>query len=373
MTYRCKRVKSLVGEISYERAYYHCSACGWSLFTTDAELGLTDVVSPGAKEVIALHGNLQPFEEAATKSLPRSTGMRVSASTVQRISEAVGDDIHACRNRGETFGPDQHWNWHEDAEGNQCAYVSLDATGVPQQGPHAERAEGRMAWVGTVFNPAPRDQSGRRKLWQNRYVAGLGSLQEIADQLRQELEHVGGARADRVIGLTDGGNGLADCLLDRVFSGLGPEISLILDFWHAAQHVHEFVGLLYPHDETRREMQAEMWCHLLKHEGGERLLATLQSFDLTDHSAEARESHRLLLGYVRQNLHRMDYPEYIAKGWQIGSGTVESACKNVVGGRLKGAGMRWRPVGTTALCQLRALFKSEPSLWDDYWSRATAV
>ena len=37
----------------------------------------------------------------------------------------------------------------------------------------------------------------------------------------------------------------------------------------------------------------------------------------------------------------MEYPEYLAKGWCIGSGAVESACKTVVGQRLKLAGMRW--------------------------------
>jgi hypothetical protein len=65
----------------------------------------------------------------------------------------------------------------------------------------------------------------------------------------------------------------------------------------------------------------------------------------------------------------MDYPTYVANGWQIGSGEIESACKGVVNRRLKGPGMRWHLPGTTALCQLRALYKSEPILWQHYWIR----
>src|SRR3712207_7999778 len=56
----------------------------------------------------------------------------------------------------------------------------------------------------------------------------------------------------------------------------------------------------------------------------------------------------------RSNAHRMEYPEYLARGWCIGSGAVESACKTVVGQRLKLAGMRWGEDGADALCHLRS-------------------
>ena len=57
------------------------------------------------------------------------------------------------------------------------------------------------------------------------------------------------------------------------------------------------------------------------------------------------------------------------KGWLIGSGAVESACKTVVAQRLKLAGMRWREPGTDAVCHLRALYKSERSQWELFWRR----
>ena len=67
------------------------------------------------------------------------------------------------------------------------------------------------------------------------------------------------------------------------------------------------------------------------------------------------------------NLHRTDCPTYLANGWEVGSGAIESACKNVVGERLNGSGMRWHEPGTIQLCHLRALHKSHPSAWRDYW------
>lgn len=52
---------------------------------------------------------------------------------------------------------------------------------------------------------------------------------------------------------------------------------------------------------------------------------------------------------------------------------IESACKTVVGQRRKGRGMRWRERGSTALCQLRAVYRSEPAVWRHYWSPAAVT
>jgi hypothetical protein len=66
----------------------------------------------------------------------------------------------------------------------------------------------------------------------------------------------------------------------------------------------------------------------------------------------------------------MDDPRDVANGWQIGSGPVESACKTVVGNRLKGGGMRRGEAGTDALCHLRAEYLSEPARWQTLCSAA---
>lgn len=173
-------------------------------------------------------------------------------------------------------------------------------------------------------------------------------------------------QADRVIALTDGGVGLENCLLD-VLGGVAQEIVFILDFWHASEHLREFANVLIL-EERRRHQQVQAWCHQLKQEGGQSLLSQIEQLDLSQATALVRESHRQLLGDMRNNVHRMEYPQYVKNGWQIGSGKVESACKSVVCQRLKGPGMRWRSYGTTALCQLRALCKSQPNLWKHYWT-----
>ena len=390
---------TLMGGVRYARAYYHCDHCHQGQFFTDGELGIERKQTPGCREIVSLTGDLEPFAEAAERLLVKLTGLNVSASTVRRVTEFVGNDVAARRAEGETLGPATPWDWERDADGKRVAYVGLDATSVPQQGPGGKKAEGRMPWVGSVFNPQPMHLRGslppdkaneslmagskgntspaalgcvehrkRPRVWPTRYVSGVMTLEEIGRQLRGECQAVGIADADVVIGLTDGGNGLETCLLETVFSGLARETVLILDFFHATEHLHEFAKDWQPNDAARHE-QVDAWCHLLKHEGGHALLMQLEALDLTGRNAVVLEAHRLLTGYVRSNLHRMDYPTYISRGWQIGSGEIESACKGVVNHRLKGPGMRWALPATTELCQLRALYKSEPILWDAYWCR----
>lgn len=70
--------------------------------------------------------------------------------------------------------------------------------------------------------------------------------------------------------------------------------------------------------------------------------------------------------------HRMDYPSYVARGWQTGSGPVESACKTVVGNRLNGGGMRRGQPGKDTVAQLRAVYLSEPSCWNTLWYATAA-
>ena len=370
VSYRPTTLTCLFGKVPYERAYYHCKACGHGHFPTDHLFDVANRKTRAAEEVIALGTVTDAFEEAAEKLVAKMSGLRVSKSMVHRTSEEVGDKLAKRKAVGETIEPKKPWNWHRDANGNRVAYISLDATGVLQQGPDHKKAEGRMAWVGCVFNPQPTHETPRHRMKNARYVSGLMSLPEIGFQIRQECRAVEINNADLVIALTDGGAGLEGCLLDAV-AGQMKQIEYILDFYHASDHVLEFAKVLFAGDEPARKTRVDAWCHKLKHAGGRELLGELESLELAEARPEVIESHRLLTNYLRNNLHRTDYPRYVKNGWQIGSGVIESACKSVVGGRLKGPGMRWRPHGTTAMCQLRALYKSTDRLWDQYWRTTT--
>ena len=51
----------------------------------------------------------------------------------------------------------------------------------------------------------------------------------------------------------------------------------------------------------------------------------------------------------------MDYQTYLAKGWPIGTGVVEGACRHLVKDRFEQAGMRWSMPGAQSMLELRAV------------------
>jgi hypothetical protein len=353
-----------VGPIGVSAAYYHCRHCKHGHKPWERILRLSSTaLTPAAEELVALAGALGSFADGAERVLQKMAGLRLSESTVERTTEAAGQRIRQRLDQGRPLGPTGDWTWQTDASGRRCAYVSLDATGVRQQGPRGRHADGRMAYVGMVYNPRSEHDSKRPPPRQVRYLSGFFELDALGRQLHREALEVGWANADQHIALSDGGSGL-----EQFFKRFFPKTVCILDFYHAHEHLVELGQALYGEDGPARQTWLDDVCHRLKHEGGPAVRRCLEDMDLKDASAAVREVHRQQVQYFRNHEHRMDYPTYVRNGWQIGSGPVESACKTVVGNRLKGGGMRWGEPGADAVCHLRALYLSEPACWESFWN-----
>lgn len=371
--YRRRTLTSLLGPIRIERAYYHCKACHQGHCPSEAIWGLSAAEStPGAREVISMAGVLASFANAAGDVLRRLSGLRVSEATVARLTEAVGQDVGDRLNAGQRFGSSTPWAWHKDAEGRTCAYLAIDATGVPQQGPNAAAADGKMATVAMVYNPIPEVRArwarptAVRPPWQVRYLASLHGQAGLGEPLRRQAAQVGIGRAERWIALSDGGAGLEDWLRRH----FGRVEAVILDFYHASEHLAELAKAWHGADSEAAATQHQDWAHRLKHEGGQTVLEELRRLTVPPRT---REVWHATVRYFENQVHRMDYPSYRAKGWQIGSGPVEAACKTVIGQRLKGVGMRWGVTGSDGVAHLRALFLSERGQWTAYWTHRQRI
>ncbi|MCA1686393.1 MAG: ISKra4 family transposase, partial [Planctomycetia bacterium] len=293
--------------------------------------------------------------------LPRASGLRLAESTVERATEAAGVRLGEALAAGQTFGAAADRGWPLDAAGRPVASVSVDATGVPIQGPGGGEAEGRMAWVGKVFAPRPEAKhvtddtaTGARRpaaTGHARYPAGLMGLDDLGDPPRRQAAQVGMDRAEQWVALSDCGSGVDDVL--RVNS---PRAVRIADSYHVAEHLGDPARAWHPGAPDAARGLSDGWCHTLKHEGGR---ATLEALDRGGRSGPALEVHRQVTQYLGDHADRMDDPAYVKAGWQIGSGHIEAACKTAVNERLKRSGMRWGEGGADAVCHLRALFKGD--------------
>jgi hypothetical protein len=220
------------------------------------------------------------------------------------------------------------------------------------QGPGAGKAEHRMLYTALLYTPEKEH---------TRYLVDF-ELDALAAQVRSQARAVGVARVSDLIAVTDGGNGLEEALQRH----LAEDLTTILDWYHAAEHLGDFAKVWHARDEEARvqwQLQAK---GILYEQGGEALLAYLHALELPPRtSAEVHEELRKLIGYFENNRHRTDYPTYRENGWDIGSGPTEAGGK-IIGERLKGSGMRWVEDGAATVAALRALYVSGGKLWDGF-------
>ena len=83
------------------------------------------------------------------------------------------------------------------------------------------------------------------------------------------------------------------------------------------------------------------------------------------HRCSKRKALSDLIRYISTNEEHMRYDVFRAKGYDIGSGSVEGACKSVVGKRLKQAGMIWTRAGSLAVLALRISWLNDR--WEQLW------
>ena len=133
---------------------------------------------------------------------------------------------------------------------------------------------------------------------------------------------------------------------------LFPNAVQILDLYHAYEHLSAVrhccwrdddpVGLAWYRAQKRRLKAGN-------------LNAFFSHFtEVPTRTAEQRECRDTALSYFQNNRARIRYGEFRRKGYFIGSGVVESACKRIVTQRLKLCGARWSNSGAHLLAQLRA-------------------
>jgi hypothetical protein len=188
------------------------------------------------------------------------------------------------------------------------------------------------------------------------YVTALTEAEPFGWHLWQEAARRGVQDAGEVVVVGDGAHWIWN-LADLHFPGA----TQIVDWYHASQYVWGAATAIWGETHPRREAWAHQQLDRLWEGQVAEVLAALAQY------AGAGEGVDAALSYYTTHRARMDYAAYRARGLQIGSGSVESGCKQLVQARLKGAGMIWEAPGAEAVATVRAWLKSER------WAEAMAL
>jgi hypothetical protein len=145
-----------------------------------------------------------------------------------------------------------------------------------------------------------------------------------------------------------------------------PAAFFVLDIFHVLEHLGK-AALLF-HDEgspQARQFVTERLRMLLQGKAG-RMIGGLKQM-LTKHelSNAARHSLNQVIGYLERNRKHMRYEICLAKGYPIGSGVIEGACRNLINDRLELTGMSWTIQGAESVIRLRAVHINKD--WEAFW------
>ena len=195
------------------------------------------------------------------------------------------------------------------------------------------------------------------------YVAYLGGPGPLGKLLSAEAERRAYDHAQERVTLGDGARWIWGISGEHF-----PTAKEIVDWYHAVNHLWTVAHLSFQ-DKTQRERwvnqrKTELWV------GQAQQIATTIETLAQQHPAQQAELNAEA-GYFRNNHRRMQYQQFREEGYPIGSGTVESGCKQLITMRMKGPGMRWSRCGAQNMLALRAAYLSDN--WNDAWKLSCAA
>ena len=344
--HRKKDIHTLFGWIKISRAYYHCSDCGKSIFPYDVASGLgSEQLSPGLAKACSLLAVDNSFEQTSRK-VDKLFGQNVSDTTIERVVQQVGSK--ALQHQDKTFEDFlSSKRFPESESALQRLYVALDGTTVHEKDSWHECKVGVIYW------------ENERKDRKKSFVGRFDNSETFGWHVWLEACKCGLREAKEMVYLGDG----APWIRTEHHRHFG-RATFIIDWFHASEHVWDCGKIIFGEGTEATEKWVRQHLDLLWDGWTKKLLDNLKEHR-KKYRGSKREAMNRLIRYISTNEEQMRYDVFRAKGYDIGSGAVEGACKNVIGKRLKQSGMIWSRPGSSATLALRITWLNDK--WEQLW------
>lgn len=364
--------ESRFGPITVHRSRAWCRRCHAWRYPADSALGLADTsgYSPGVQEIAALGVSKLPVAEASAV-IERLAGVKLPRATLDREARRQGRRAEAERTQLDTQMRTAQGRAQQVRELQLelplepfTLVMEVDAWNIRERDEHwgksAElRAAGtepdRWHWAygATCFRLSQRAQTaaGRPVILSRGYVMTRGGIDALREQLFAEASRHGLGQAADVLVVADGAAWIWNLVDDRF-----PQARQRLDLFHAKQHLWAVAEAL--HGAGTPAAQAWLKPLLAQLEDGQalRLLDDLRSA-LAGLEAAPRADLEREIGYFENHRARLDYRDGKARGEPLGSGAMESTCRQYQC-RFKRPGQFWTQVGDEALMCLETFWRN---------------
>ncbi len=379
--YRPKQVLTLLGKITFKRAYYQCvveeectqDGCTHGEAPADRLWGVQGRrTTAGVQQAVSYLCASSTLEEAATtlsRLLPVQMSARQALNLLQPLGEALqqqeDEQVRALWDQAGQARTTRQLAEADQQERIERLYIELDGVlarlrrgSVPMEEQERKRQGDvyREVKVGAVFEAtrgpersglAPGvfvDQAGPKH-----YVARRAKAEDFGKLLYSLAVTHGLQRAHQLVVLGDGA-----AWIWRLVAEHFPGAVQIVDLWHAREHVWKVVRAVFGPNTPQASAWAEHACSLLVEGKIEALVKEIVVFPpIPPEPGASRSVPDIERDYFISNAGRMRYPAFRAQGMHVGSGIAEAGCKTVVSTRAKRTGMRWTPEGLDAVLAVR--------------------
>ena len=350
-----RTIHTLFGEIEVKRNWYKVPEASSGRFPLDETLRLVDGYTPALAGLICRSGAREAFVNAREDFFAH-TGLDVDARQFQRLAMRVGsmaEDFLRSEPKPATTAPPR-------------VYVEIDGTGAPLRheelagrrgkGPDG-KAQTHEIKVAALFTEHPRSpQAPWRDIDSTSYVATDERCGPFGPMVHAEFRRRFAGQPETVA-LGDGAPWIWECF--RVYF---PWAVQIVDFHHAAERLGTLAERVYRRDTKEWKRLRRKWVAKLWNGRIDALFTSVRS-NLPKRQRKAGEK---ALEYFQTHRQRMRYDIFRQKGYFIGSGVVEAACKTIVCQRFKCSGMHWSQRGLKHLLAIRTALLS--NRYNEFWN-----
>lgn len=346
-------VTTVLGTISIPRASYVCTTCRQGQAPLDAQLQVAaGGLSAGLNELLALLGATQDSFAQATDVLARLCLVEVCPNSARAATEELGAVLGSHAEAVIAQAEVAQMPPPAATPAPPRLYLSMD--GVLAHMHDTGWKEIKTGCVYTTRTRVPRNRPETVEIRADAQsdVAVLADAETFGWHLWAEACRRGMTSTSELIVIGDGAHWIWNLASEHV-----PTATQILDWYHASEYVWNAATAISGENSVLRSTWAQQQLDCLWEGNVAQVLRVLEGY--RGKGAAVTDA----ISYYTTHQGRMDYPAYRARGLQIGSGTIESTCKQLVSARLKLAGMIWDADGAEAVAVVRAWLTS--GRWDE--------
>ena len=323
--------------------------------------GIIQQMTPGVASIVAMLSTaLSSYVEAAR--VLAELGIQLNVKTIRLVTKAFAIHARATKNATDT---DPNPALLNGAESNDIRRVVVSTDGgririrrkkrgrkgkQRRDRYHADWREPKLIIIIMV------DANGRQDDSFSPLIdATMGGPNAAFALLESYLKRLS-LKAVKIVFVSDGAKWIWK-RVNKLFEQLSIKISevmLLLDYYHATQHLNDMASAKRGWKDSERKRWVKKMKKWLLEGNVANVIEEMKQITKGSHSKILRRE----LNYFKSHAKRLNYEAAKTAGLPIGSGAVESAIRRVINLRLKGPGIIWDEKGAEEMLLLRSFFKA---------------